>query len=110
MSTGTLAVSALEPHLVFLEKNTLNSNVNNCTVGNKQYQIKFEYTEGIKKHLADTLNRLVKHDPDLYQYPEPEDHEYGDCIFELKLKQLAPFIKVIFHLLPICLHVHHKVA
>ena len=30
----------------------------------------------------DTVSRLIKLDPDIYQKPEPEGHEYGYCVFE----------------------------
>ena len=42
----------------FLQKNTLNSKVNNWAVKISPYRIKFEYIKGIKNTLADTMSRL----------------------------------------------------
>ena len=44
----------------FLQKNTLNSKVNNWAVEISPYRIKFEYIKGIKNTLADTMSRLIK--------------------------------------------------
>ena len=46
----------------------------------EQYQIKFEYTKGIKNTLADTMYRLIVIDPDTCQDWEPQVEEYGYCI------------------------------
>ena len=36
-----------------------------------------------QKHpLADTMSRFIEIDPDMYQDPEPEDQEYGYCVFK----------------------------
>ena len=66
----------------FLEKNTLNPKVNNWTVEIEQYQIKFEYIKGIKNTLANAMSRLITMDPDTCQDLEPEDQDYGYCVFE----------------------------
>ena len=47
----------------FLQKNTLNSKVNNWAVEISPYRIKFEYIKGIKNTLADTMSRLIQIDP-----------------------------------------------
>ena len=43
----------------FLEKNTMNSKVNNWAVELESQNITFEYIPGIKNTLADTLSRLI---------------------------------------------------
>ena len=48
----------------FLQKNTLNSKVNNWAVEISPYRIKFEYIKGIKNTLADTMSRLIQIDPE----------------------------------------------
>ena len=44
----------------FLEKNTMNSKVNNWAVEISPFRIHFEYIKGIKNTLADTMSRLIK--------------------------------------------------
>ena len=66
----------------FLEKNALNSKVNNWAMEIEQYQIKFKYIKGIKKTLADTMSRPIAIDPDTCQDPEPDGQENGYCIYE----------------------------
>ena len=46
----------------FLEKNTLNSKVNNWAVGLESQDIAFEYIPRIQNTLADTLSRLIEMD------------------------------------------------
>ena len=46
----------------FLEKNTLNSKVNNWAVELESQNITFEYIPGIRNTLADTLSRLIEMD------------------------------------------------
>ena len=53
----------------FLQKNTLNSKVNNWAVEISPYRIKFEYIKGIKNTLADTLSRLIQIDPEAKLQP-----------------------------------------
>ena len=57
---------------IFLEKNTLNSKVNNWAVEIEQHQIKFKYINGIKNTLVNAMSRLNIIDPDTYQDPESE--------------------------------------
>ena len=66
----------------FLQKNTLNSKVNNWAVEISPYRIKFEYIKGIKNTLADTMSRLIKIDPEAKLQPEQEGYEFGYHAFE----------------------------
>ena len=78
---------------IFLEKNTINSKVNNWAVEIEQYQIKYEYIKGAKDTLADTMSWLIIFYPDSSQDPEHESQEYGYCIFE-KLPNISLIKKV----------------
>ena len=66
----------------FLQKNTLNSKVNNWAVEISPYRIKFEYIKGIKNTLADTMSRLIQIDPEARLQPEQEGYEFGCHAFE----------------------------
>ena len=66
----------------FLQKNTLNSKVNNRAVEISPCRIQFEYIEGIKNTLADTMSRLVQIDPESKLQPEQEGYEFGYHAFE----------------------------
>ena len=66
----------------FLQRNTLNSKVNNWAVEISPYRIKFEYIKGIKNTLADTMSRLIQIDPDIKLGNEEEGREYGCTVFE----------------------------
>ena len=66
----------------FLQKNTLNSKVNNCAVEISPFRIKFEYIKGIKNTLADTMSRLIQIDPETKLPPEQEGYEFGYHAFE----------------------------
>ena len=54
----------------FLEKNTMNSKVNNWAVELESQNITFEYIPGIQNTLADTLSRLIDIDEDIKLHPE----------------------------------------
>ena len=66
----------------FLQKNTLNSKVNNWAVEISPYRIKFEYIKGIKNTLADTMSGLIQIDPEARLQPEQEGYELGYHAFE----------------------------
>ena len=66
----------------FLQKNTLNSKVNNWAVELSPFRIKFNYIKGIKNTLADTLSRIIQIDPDTQLQDEPEGYEFGYYAFE----------------------------
>ena len=51
----------------FLQKNTLNTKVNNWAVEISPYKIQLEYIKGIKNTLADTMSRLIQIDPEAKQ-------------------------------------------
>ena len=66
----------------FLNKNTLNSKVNNWAVKISPFRITFEYIKGIKNTLADTMSRLITIDPDSELPPEEQGCEYGYYLFD----------------------------
>ena len=66
----------------FLEKNTLNSKVNNWAVELESQNIMFEYIPGIRNTLADTLSRLIEMDENIKLQPEEEGKEFGYFPFE----------------------------
>ena len=70
----------------FLEKNTLNSKVNNWAVELESQNITFEYIPGIRNTLADTLSRLIDMDENIKLQPEEEGKEFGYFPF----KELPP--------------------
>ena len=66
----------------FLEKNTLNSKVNNWAVELESQNITFEYIPVIWNTLADTLSRLIEMDENIKLQPEEEGKEFGYFLFE----------------------------
>ena len=66
----------------FLEKNTLNSKVNNWAVELESQNITFEYIAEIRNTLADTLSRLIEMDENIKLQPEEEGKEFGYFPFE----------------------------
>ena len=66
----------------FLEKNTLNSKVNNWAVELESQKIEFKFIDGVKNVLADTLSRLIEIDEDVKLPDEKEGHEFGYVPFE----------------------------
>ena len=66
----------------FLEKNTLNSKVNNWAVELESQNITFEYIPRIRNMLADTLSRLIEMDENIKLQPEEEGKEFGYFPFE----------------------------
>ena len=65
-----------------MEKNTLNSKVNNWAVELESQNITFEYISGIRNTLADTLSRLIEMDEDIKLHPKEEGKEFGYFPFE----------------------------
>ena len=59
----------------FLQRNTLNTKVNNWAVEISPFKIAFEYIKAIKNTLADTMSRLIALDPDNQLVDEPEGFE-----------------------------------
>ena len=66
----------------FLNKNTLNSKVNNWAVKISPFRITFKYIKGIKNTLADTMSRLITINPDSELPPEEQGCEYGYYLFD----------------------------
>ena len=66
----------------FLNKNTLNSKVNNWAVEISPLRITFEYIKGIKNTLADTMSQLINIDLDTELLPEEQGCEYGYYLFD----------------------------
>ena len=69
----------------FLQKNTLNSKVNNWAIKISPFKIKFEYIKGIKNTLADTMSHLVAIDPSIQNENEPYGCEFGYYAFDTLL-------------------------
>ena len=66
----------------YLEKNTLNSKVNNWAVELESQNITFKYIPGIQNTLSDTLSRLIDMDENIKLQPEEEGKEFGYFTFE----------------------------
>ena len=66
----------------FLQKNTLNSKVNNWAMELEAFNIQFDYIKGSSNVLADTLGHLIAIDPDTPLTPEGQGYEFGNAIFE----------------------------
>ena len=66
----------------FLEKNTLNSKVNNWAMELEAFNIHFDYIKGSNNILADTLSCLIVIDPDTPLTPEGQGYEFSYAIFE----------------------------
>ena len=65
-----------------MEKNTLNSKVNNWAVELKSQDNTFKYIPRILNTLTDTLSRLIEMDEDIRPPPEEEGKEFGYFPFE----------------------------
>ena len=79
---NTAKITVKSDHLPlkkFLEKNTLNSIVNNWK---PSQNITFEYIPGIQNTWADTLSRLIEMDENIKHQPEEEGKEFGYFPFE----------------------------
>ena len=71
-----------KPMEKFLQKNTLNSKVNNMAMELEAFNIQFDYIKGANNILVDTLSHLVVIDPDTPLMPEGQGYEFGYAIFE----------------------------
>ena len=89
LSFYTAKITVRSDHLPlkkFLEKNTLNSKVNNWAVELESQNITFECIPGIRNTLADALSRLKEMDENIKLQPEEEGKEFGYFPF----KELPP--------------------
>ena len=66
----------------FLNKQTMNSKVNNWAVELEQFRLHLEWIPGTRNLLADSLSRLLDVVPDAQKTKEPGDHEFGSYCFE----------------------------
>ena len=66
----------------FLNKQTINSKVNNWAVELEQFKLQLEWIPGSRNLLADSLSRLLDVAPDAQQQQEPNDQEFGSYCFE----------------------------
>ena len=83
INTAKIAVKSDHlPLKKFLQKNTLNSKVNNWAVELESQNITFEYIPGIRNTLADTLSRLIEIDENIKLQPQEEGKEFGYFPFE----------------------------
>ena len=60
----------------------MNTKVNNWAIEISPFKITFEYIEGIKNTLVDTVSRLIALDPDNQLVDKPEGFEYGYYAFD----------------------------
>ena len=66
----------------FLNKQTMNSKVNNWAVELEQFQLHREWIPGTRNLLADSLSRLLDVVPDAQKTKEPDDQEFCSYCFE----------------------------
>ena len=66
----------------FLNKQTLNSKVNNWAVELEQFNLKMEWIQGSKNTLADSLSHLLEVVPEAKLEPESEGQEFGCYCFD----------------------------
>ena len=81
----TVKITVKSDHLPlkkFLEKNTLNSKVNNWAVELESQNITFKYIPRIRNTLADTLSILIEMDENIKLEPEEEGKEFGYFPFQ----------------------------
>ena len=89
----------------FLQKQTLNTKVNNWAVELEQFNLKVEWIQGVKNTLADSLSRLLEVDSEAKLQPEKEGHEFSTFCFEelnetgeISPKFLTPVTDLIEHI------------
>ena len=66
----------------FLNKQTINSKVNNWAVELEQFRLHLEWIPGTRNLLADSLSHLVDMVPDAQKTKEPDSQEFGSYCFE----------------------------
>ena len=66
----------------FLNKQTMNSKVNNWAVELEQFRLHLEWIPGTRNLLADSLSRLLDVVPDAQKSKEPDNQEFGSYCFE----------------------------
>ena len=66
----------------FLNKQTMNSKVNNWAVELEQFRLHLEWIPGSRNLLADSLSRLLDVVPDAQKTEEPGNQEFGSYCFE----------------------------
>ena len=66
----------------FLNKQTMNSKVNNWAVELEQFRLHLEWIPGSWNLLADSLSHLLDVVPDAQKLKEPDDQEFGSYCFE----------------------------
>ena len=66
----------------FLNKQTMNSKVNNWAVELEQFRLQLEWIPGSRNLLADSLSHLLDVVPDAQKSKEPDDQEFGSYCFE----------------------------
>ena len=66
----------------FLNKQTMNSKVNNWAMELEQFRLQVEWIPGSRNLLADSLSRLLDIVPDAQKSKEPEDQAFGSYCFE----------------------------
>ena len=66
----------------FLNKQTMNSKVNNWAVELEQFRLHLEWIPGTRNLLADSLSHLLDVVPDAQRIKEPDDQEFGSYCFE----------------------------
>ena len=66
----------------FLNKQTMNSKVNNWAVELEQFRLHLEWIPGTQNLLADSLSHLLDIVPDAQKIKEPDDQEFGSYCFE----------------------------
>ena len=73
----------------FLNKHTMNSEVNNWAVELEQFRLHLEWIPGSRNLLADSLSHLLDVVPDAQKLKEPDDQEFGSyCFEELELAKV----------------------
>ena len=66
----------------FLNKQTMNSKVNNWAVELEQFRLHLEWIPGSRNLLADSLSHLLDVAPDAQKSKEPDDQEFSSYCFE----------------------------